>query len=294
MVNKRARRSKKEMDALRGGIYELLEAHHPQTDRQLFYQMVSAGMIPKTEVAYKGTVVRLCGEMRESGELPWEWLTDATRWMRKPRSYTSLEEALRRTKETYRRDLWTNQDAYVEIWCEKEALAGVLYSVTKEYDVPLMVVRGFSSKAFLHGAAESIDAELKPAYIYYFGDLDPSGLAIWDHVQASIQRYAPSADITFQRRAITEEQVQTYNLPTRPTKREGNSHAKNFEGDSIEVDALPVDVLQELVRDCIEQHVDEEQAEVTRTAEKSEREILTMFSERAGQFQVDATPEADQ
>jgi hypothetical protein len=160
----------------------------------------------------------------------------------------------------------------------------MLYAVTEEYDVPLMVVRGFASKAFLHGAAECIAAKGKPAYIYYFGDLDPSGLAIWRNVQASIQRYAPGADITFERRAITEEQVHAYDLPTRPTKREGNPHAKGFKGDSIEVDALPVDVLQELVRDCIEQHLDEQELQVTFTAEESERSALGMFSDRASEL----------
>ena len=278
MVNKQIRRTKKEMDALRYGIYNLLRNHHPQTDRQLFYQMVSVGAIPKTEAAYKGIVVRLCGEMRERGELPWNWLTDSTRWIRKPTTYTSLEQALYYTKECYRRNLWSNQDAYVEVWCEKDALSGVLYAVTQEYDVPLMVVRGFPSKAFLHGAAVNLAAEGKPSYIYYFGDLDPSGLKIWKNIQDSIRRYEPVADITFERIAITEEQVHAYNLPTRPTKREGNPHAKDFEGDSIEVDALPVDVLQELVRDCIDQHVNEDQLQVTRTADESERAALGMFS----------------
>ena len=77
-----------------------------------------------------------------------EWLADSTRCMRKPRSYSSLEEAIARTAATYRRGLWDNQNAYVEVWLEKEALAGVLYRVTEVYDVPLMVVKGFPSKDF--------------------------------------------------------------------------------------------------------------------------------------------------
>jgi hypothetical protein len=265
------------MQMLRDGLYAILEARHPQTDRQLFYQGVSTGLIEKTESCYQGIVVRLCGRMREDGELPWEWIADSTRWMRKPESYSSLQEAVMRTAEMYRRDLWAQQEAYVEIWCEKEALAGVLYEITEEYDVPLMVVRGFPSKDFVHGAAETIEGKGKPAYLYYFGDWDPSGLLIWKDIQNKVLRYAPGADVTFQRIAITPEQVAQYGLPTRPTKRKGNSHAKNFRGNSVEVDALPADVLQGLVRHVIERHIDQRQLTTTKRIEESEREFLEMW-----------------
>ncbi len=270
----RTRRTKAEIQGLKAALYGLLEERHPQTVRQLFYQAVSAGLIPKTESAYQNVVVRLCGEMREDGDLPWEWLADSTRWMRKPRSYSSLEEAIARTAESYRRALWDDQDAYVEVWCEKEALAGVLYQITQLYDVPLMVVKGFPSKDFVHGAAQTIDGMSKPAYLYYFGDWDPSGLLIWTDIQNKIQRYTAAAPVKFHRVAVTQEQIGRYQLPTRPTKREGNSHAKDFLGDSVEVDAIPVDVLQELARDAIERHIDQRQFEITRIAEESEREAL--------------------
>jgi len=278
MLNKMTRRTKAEMQALRQKLYAILESYHPQTTRQLFYQMSTAGVIPKTEPVYQGIVLRLCGQMREDGELPWEWIADSTRWMRKPNSYSSVEDALRRTKENYRRDLWADQDAYCEVWCEKEALAGVLYKVTEEFDVPLMVVKGFPSKDFVHGAAEAIEAIDKPAFLYYFGDLDPSGLWIWKDVQSKIRRYAPDADVTFQRVAVTPEQVRQYQLPTRPTKREGNSHAKNFRGQSVEVDALPPATLQALVRGVIEQHIDQRQLRITKIAEQSEREYLATLA----------------
>jgi hypothetical protein len=45
----------------------------------------------------------------------------------------------------YRKSLWTNVSSYVEIWLEKDALAGVVYPVTSMYDVPLMVSRGYAS-----------------------------------------------------------------------------------------------------------------------------------------------------
>jgi hypothetical protein len=290
-IHKTARRTKADIQALKDALFDLLAARHPQTVRQLFYQAVSAGWIEKTEADYKGVVVRLCGEMREEGELPWEWLADSTRWMRKPRSYSSVEEALNQTAATYRRDLWRDQDAYVEIWVEKEALAGVLYEITAPYDVPLMVNRGFSSKDLVHGAATVIEALNKPAYLCYFGDWDPSGLVIWNDIQAKIQRYTAGADVTFQRVAVTEEQITRYELPTRPTKRDGNSHAKDFRGDSVEVDALPVDVLQELARNAIEEHIDPRQLAITRVAEKSERQMLSHWQIKPNRSSVQEATE---
>ena len=68
--------------------------------------------------------------------------------------------------------------------------------------------------------------------------------------------------------------MRTYSLQTRPTKREGNPHAKNFSGESVEVDALPVSVLQQLVRNAIERHIDQRQLAITKEAEASEREAL--------------------
>src|ERR1035438_2615621 len=113
MPNKmKKRRTKAEIEELKKKIYEILENFHPESTRQAFYQMSNAGCIPKTEAAYQGVVLRLCGQMREDGELPWDWITDSTRWMRKPRSYSSLNEALENTKAAYRRALWDDQAAY--------------------------------------------------------------------------------------------------------------------------------------------------------------------------------------
>jgi len=81
----------------------------------------------------------------------------------------------------------------------------------------------------VHRAAATIAAENKSAYLYYFGDQDPSGLWIWRDLQRKIRRYAPHA-VSFERVAVTPEQIREYRLPTRPTKREGNTHAKNFRG----------------------------------------------------------------
>ena len=135
------------------------------TVRQVFYQATVRGLVEKAESGY-GKVPADLTVMRRARELPYDWLADNTRWQRKPRTFDSVEDALRNTAAFYRKALWNEADSYVEIWLEKDALAGVVYPVTSMYDVPLMVARGYASLSFLYSAAEAINELDVPAYIY--------------------------------------------------------------------------------------------------------------------------------
>jgi len=245
---KRHRRTKSEIEEVKSAIYSVVAQDRPMTVRQVFYRLVAAGAIGKTEKEYNSTVVRLLTQMRVDGEIPFDWIADNTRWMRKPDSHSSLKSMLDITASTYRRALWEDQDEYVEIWLEKDALSGDIYRVTSEWDVPLMVTRGYPSISFLHNGALSISAEDKPSYIYYFGDWDPSGLDIERNIQDRLEEFG--ADVEFERIAVTPAQVEAFNLPTRPTKKTDSS--KGFRGDSVAVDAIPPNELRGMVRECIE------------------------------------------
>ena len=259
-------------------MLDLLQAEHPMTVRQVFYQLVSRGVVPKTEVQYKQTVCRLLTQLRREGLLPYDWIADNTRLQRKPYSFQDLNDALEFTAQTYRRALWGEQGVYVEVWCEKDALSGILYGVTSEYDVPLMISRGFSSLSFLHSAGEFLRTVDVPAYLYYFGDHDPSGVEIDRKIEAEIRGFAPDAEISFQRVALTPIQILSMGLPTRPTKTT-DSRSKSFQGESVELDAIPPSALRNLCRICIEQHIDPAILERTRLIEKKEREIVHQIAE---------------
>jgi hypothetical protein len=138
------------------------------TVRQVFYQATVRGLVEKAESGY-GKVQTDLTVMRRAGELPYHWLADNTRWQRKPRTFDSVEEALKDTARFYRKALWADADAYVEIWLEKDALAGVVYPITSMYDVPLMVARGYASLSFLYSAAEYINTLDVPTFIYHCG-----------------------------------------------------------------------------------------------------------------------------
>jgi hypothetical protein len=266
----RKRRGREEMLAIKTTIHTLLEGDHPMTARQVFYRLVSVGRVRKTEAEYKQTVVRLLSEMRLAGELPFGWVADNTRWMRKPQTFDSIEECLTATAEAYRRSVWTRQDCYVEVWTEKDAISGVLYPITSLWDVPLMLTKGYPSLTFVHGAAEAIAATWKPTYIYFLGDLDPSGLDIARSTEARLREFAPEAEITFERIAVTEQQVSEHNLLTRPTKTT-DTRSRSFKGESVEVDALPPAVLRDFVHEAIEQHVDQHELSWLQRIEQEER-----------------------
>ena len=177
---KRRRRTAEEMDEIRQAIRHVLEQAHPMSVRQVYYQLTTLGVIEKTEKDYKGTVVRLLGEMRRDGTIPYSWLADATRWMRKPTTYDSAAEAVEQLASVYRRNLWSDSDV-VELWVEKEALAGVLVEVTERWDVPLMVTRGYPSMSFVYSAAVQVVERWlhgRRTFLYYMGDHDPSGIDI--------------------------------------------------------------------------------------------------------------------
>jgi len=262
------------MAAIKLRIRDVLRKGQPMTDRQLFYRLVSLGIIDKTEAQYKNTVVRLLSKMRLAGVIPFHWIADNTRWMRKPQTDSGLEQALMRTAEAYRRSVWDNQAAYVEIWLEKDALAGVLYKVTSAWDVPLMVTRGFASLSFLYSAACEIREKGKPTYLYYFGDHDPSGLDIPRTIEARLREFAPEAEIYFERVAVTPQQIEEMALPTRPTKRT-DSRSKNFEGDSVEVDAIEPAILRRIAEECITKHIDQRQLAALKEIELLERVTLS-------------------
>lgn len=274
----RVRRGRGEMDALRSVILGELAADHPMTVRQLFYRMVSRGVIAKTEAEYKKTVCRLLVEMRLSGDIPFGHVADNTRWQRKPASFSSLEDALRSTAEFYRRALWADQLVYVEVWLEKDALAGVMMEETAPWDVPLMVTRGYPSISYLYEAASAIAACGKPAYLYYLGDHDPSGVDITRNVEQRLRQFAPQAEIHFERLAVKPWQIIEWNLPTRPTKST-DSRSRHFDGDSVEVDAIPAQTLRELVRGAIAQHINGYALQATEAAEQHERLILNRLAE---------------
>ena len=269
---KRARSTKAEVESRRDALYDIVAESKPATVRQVYYLATVAGLVPKTENGY-GMVQTDLTLMRRAGSLPYDWLADSTRWERKPRTFNSVEQALEDTARLYRKALWADADAYVEVWLEKDALAGVVYPITEKFDVSLMVARGYASLSFLNEAAKYIATLDRPAFIYHCGDYDPSGQDAARAIEETLREMAPEAEIHFERLAVTPAQIVNWRLPTRPTKTT-DSRAKGFGVVSVELDAIPPGRLRDLVQKAIERHLPPEQYRVLKVAEASERKLL--------------------
>jgi hypothetical protein len=271
-IKRRYRSTKLEVEARRASLHDIVADMQPMTVRQVYYQASVRGIVDKTEAGYTKVQTDLV-KMRRASTLPFHWLADNTRWQRRPTTFHSIEQALEDTARLYRKSLWTDADAYVEIWLEKDALAGVILPVTSMYDVPLMVTRGYASLSFIHSAAEHIGSLDVPTYIYHLGDFDPSGVDAGDKIDQTLREFAPEAEIHFKRLAVTPWQIENWNLPTRPTKT-SDTRSKGFGKVSVELDAIPPDLLRELVKSFIELHLPRRQFEILKAAEESERELL--------------------
>jgi hypothetical protein len=283
---KRPRRTRAEIGDIKAAIKAILEADHPMTVRQVFYQLVVRNIIEKTEEQYQGTVIRLLTEMRMAGTIRFNWIVDESRRRIVNRTYNSIADAARDTARFYRRNTLRECAYYVEIWSEKEALAGVIRDAADVYDVPVLVSKGMPSLTQLYGTACYIQNAFcggKESFIYQFGDHDPSGVIIPKTIECRLNELCKKLHCPpprFERVALTKEQIAEFNLPTRPTKREGNRHAHKFMGDSVELDALPASELRSMVREVIERHISKHDLRILRTAEDSERELLEAWANR--------------
>ena len=81
---KRRRATKAEVVARRNALREIVSAMQPMTVRQVFYQATVQALVDKSEVGYRKVQNDLV-LMRRTSLMPYEWLTDNTRWQRRPK-----------------------------------------------------------------------------------------------------------------------------------------------------------------------------------------------------------------
>lgn len=276
---KRRRRTNAELAALDDIIYDVCATEAPITLRGVYYRAVSRDAIEKTEAGYR-VIMRQLLKLRRAGTVPYHWVTDGTRLMRKPSSWSNVDIMLRNAASSYRRALWEDQDTEIIVLSEKDAISGVIYPVTSEWDVELGITRGYSSETFVHSIAETVQDNTnhgKKTVLYNLGDHDPEGIDAWRDFETKVRGFVPGANLECERLAVTAQQIEDWNLPLRPTKRT-SSRAAGFKGGSVEVDAVPTPLLRETVEKAITKHIDPVALSITRAVEESERDMLTRIA----------------
>ena len=286
-INRR-RRTKAEVEQLDRQIVDVLEEDHPQSIRHVFYRMTDPRLdepVPKTDTGspngYRMVWHRL-KELRRSGEVPYRWITDATRRGYHVPTYANGADFLRAHAAAYRADLWAQAGVYVEVWAECRSIAGVIEDDCEDLAVSLYPAGGFSSITLAYEAAEQIAEEIsddgKPAHIIYVGDYDPAGVLIDRSIESELRRHLPAElDLTFHRLAITQAQIATYDLPTKPRKP-GDKRAPHVK-ETVEAEAMPAGILRQMLRDKIEAFLPAGALEVIKATEESERAGLETWAQ---------------
>lgn len=113
------------------------------------------------------------------------------------------------------------------------------------------------------------------ATVLYFGDFDPSG---HDMVRSLVERigfFGTSPDMTIC--AILRSDISEYDLPPDFTKTTDTRRAAFVaeHGDiAVELDALPIEVLRERIRERVESHMDLDALEETKDQEADDQERI--------------------
>lgn len=259
-------------------IEEYLEQGYKLTLRQLYYQLVSRDLIPNTVQEY-AKLSTLLVKGRMAGVVDWDAIEDRIRVPYLPYWVYGIDDAIEDTIDSYRLDRQKDQDTYIELWIEKDALSGVLKKVTSYYHLNLMVNRGYSSCTAIHDAYRRFKNQTlkdKESYILYLGDHDPSGLDMIRDIKERIAEFG--IDINIKSIALTAQQIKKYSPPSNPAKitdPRAKWYIQRFGNVSWEVDALTPDVLHKTVKKSVEKIIDMKLFNKVKTQEETDKKELT-------------------
>ena len=253
------------------------------TLRQLYYQFVSRDLLPNTQREYKN-LGSLVNDARLAGLLDWNHLIDRTRSLYGKNHDSSPENALYWAARSYSEDKWEQQDAYVECWVEKEALAGVIGGAASSRDVNYFACKGYSSASAMYKAAQRLKGYLdegKTVVVLYLGDHDPSGLDMDRDISERLATMG-AGGVEVRRIALTWDQVQHYKPPPNPTKTTDSRSADYIDAyghESWELDALEPAVLEDLIKTDIDEIRDEYLWQSAQDDEKKNRDLMELVSD---------------
>lgn len=244
------------------------------TLRQLYYQLVTKNVLANSKKSYTslgGTV----SDARLSGRMDWDAIEDRGRQPKRASEFDDVNELMRAALASYRLPRWAGQEYYVELWVEKDALAGVLWSMAYDHHVTLMVNKGYSSQSAMYEAAKRFKAhqdDHRPVLLY-LGDMDPSGEDMVRDVTDRLTMFGVD-DLEVIKVALTMDQVDEHDPPPNPAKVQdprAEDYIAKHGTSSWEVDALPPDVLWRVIEDAIRPYVDQEKVDLIKEREERDK-----------------------
>lgn len=230
------------------------------TLRQLYYQFVARDVLPNTQESYKrlGSIIN---DARLAGLIDWDHLEDRTRNLQGNAHWTSPKDILKVCASQFQLDKWAGQHRHVEVWVEKEALAGIVERAARGLDVSFFSCRGYVSQSEMHAAAlrfQLANRNGRAVRIVHLGDHDPSGIDMSRDIADRMAVFGVR-DIEVDRIALNMDQVQQYNPPPNPAKATDArfvDYQSKYGDESWELDALEPRVLADLIKQAVLRHCD--------------------------------------
>lgn len=252
------------LESVLGIVSEYTKQRIILTNRQLYYQLVAAGLIPNAVEIYK----RLCAfltDARYAGLIDWKAIEDRGRVPHRNSEWDNVKELVDTAVKAYRLPRWDGQDYYVELFCEKQAMESVFEPVAKQYHITFGTNKGYSSASTMYELAKRIHEQIdlgKSAVILYFGDHDPSGLDMVRDIRERITEFLTKGSnpldemdiddlFRVEHLALKYQQVQQFRPPPNPAKvtdPRAKGYIAEYGRTSWELDALKPEVLIDLAQ----------------------------------------------
>lgn len=271
-------KSQEIIDLANGIIEEYQAQGYELTLRQLYYQFVARGLLPNTPKSY-GNLGSIINKARLGGLVDWDSIVDRTRKTTHNQHWDSPKEIIETCAYSYKIDTRETQPYYIEVWVEKEALAGVIEKTCRRLDVMSFACRGYVSQSSMWQAAQRIrrkeDDEDKKTIILHFGDHDPSGMDMTRDIQDRLGMFWTSVDV--RRIALNMNQVKEYNPPPNPAKLTDSrcqDYIAKYGEESWELDALEPKVLDELITNEIDKLTEYNLLRAAKDKQEREKKVL--------------------
>jgi hypothetical protein len=234
------------------------------TLRQLYYQFVARDLIPNTERSYK-RLGGIINDGRLAGLIDWNAIEDRTRNLQRNPHWDSPADVIEAARQSYGIDMWANQPKRVEVWIEKEALAGVITRVCNDLDVPYFACRGYVSQSEQWRAGmrcrTNYNRASQDTVVLHLGDHDPSGIDMTRDNQERLSMLAGYRGApTVERIALNMDQIEEYGPPPNPAKMTDSrfrEYVMDYGTESWELDALEPAVIVDLIKEKVLNHRDE-------------------------------------
>lgn len=198
--------------------------------------------------------------------------------LRRPRAVSMWQDVADfadTARRAYRRDVWATQDHLVKVWLEKDALSGIFEDILTDYGVTLNVGRGYDGWTSIRNAAQRYQDRMGRVTILHFGDFDPSGRDMVRSLAERIGFFETRPEMTIC--AILREDIDDYDLPpdfTKPTDSRQAAFVAEHGDIGVELDALPIEVLRDRIRDSVESHMDLDALAETKDQEADDQERI--------------------